>query len=912
MLSDLLFRFRSLLRRSTVEKELDDELRFHLEHQVEKHIRSGLTREQAVRRSRIEFGGTEQVREDCREARGVTFIEILAQDIRYGLRIFRRNPGFTAVVVGTLALGIGANTAIFSLINAALLKMLPVRNPEQLVQFTTNSPTMGINDAFSYPTFKALREQSQVLSGVLAFRRMHDVDVEVNGKGGLANGQAVSGDYFLVLGVHAVLGRTFTREDEQAAGQNPVAVISYSYWRERFALDPAIIGTRIAVNNAPFTIVGVTPPEFFGVQPGDQVDVSVPISMMAQVRPDFATAGSPYDVLTAPFRNWLYVMGRLRPEVSREQAEVRLQPVFRQCTREAAAGLSGLPFDSPSTRRAFLQTTLHLDAGGQGLAALRQQFSKPLRILMAIVALLLLVTCANVANLLLARANARQREIAVRLAVGAGRRRLIRQLITESVMLAIAGGMLGLALALYAGRSLMLLLAHARSPISLTVRPDGKVLCFTLLVSVLTALLFGLIPAWRTARLEVSPSLMQSKRGLNGDGGRSRLGKSLVVLQVAVSVVLMIGAGLLVRSLENLKDFYPGFDKDNVLLFSINPGMVGYKEAQLVPLYERLLDRLGAIPGVRSTTFSVHSPLSQSFSYTSVTVQGYEPRAGQEMAPVGIEPVGPGYFTTMGTAILLGRDFTQADRADATKVGVINETMARYYFGTANPIGRLFSMPGYRGDPSWLEIVAVVKDAKYHDLREQPSPMAYIPLFQAPESGITFELRTAMNPDQLMTAALRAVRATDSRLPIFSVRTLSEQLDYSLVEERLVASLSGMFGALAVVLACVGLYGLMAYAVNRRTNEIGIRIALGAKRTQIAAMVLRETLLLVIIGLALGIPSAMGASHLIRSEMYGLKPDDPVTLLLASSVMAAIAVLAGFLPARRAMRTDPMIALRSE
>ena len=911
MLSDLLFRFRSLLRRSTVDKELDEELRFHLEQQVEKHVRSGLTREEAVRRCRLEFGGLDQVSENCRDARGVTFVEILAQDVRYGLRMFRRNPGFTAVVVGTLALGIGANTAIFSLINAALLKMLPVRNAEQLVQFTTNG-AMGINDAFSYPAFKELREQNQALSGVLAFRRLHDVDVEVNGKGGLANGQAVSGDYFPVLGVNAVLGRTFTREDEKAAGENPVAVISYGYWRERFALDPTIIGTKIAVNNSPFSIIGVTPPEFFGVQPGEQVDVSVPISMIAQIRPDFATAGSPYDVLTAPFRNWLYVMGRLKPGVSRNQAELRLQPVFRQCTREAAAGLSGLPFDSPSTRRAFLQTTLNLDAGGQGLAALRQQFSKPLRILMAVVALLLLVTCANVANLLLARANAREREIAVRLAVGAGRRRLIRQLITESVMLAMAGGMLGLALAFCAGRSLMLLLAHARSPISLTVRPDGKVLCFTLLVSLLTALLFGLIPAWRAARLEVSPALMQSKRSLGGGSGRFRLGKSLVVLQVAASVVLMIGAGLLVRSLENLRTFYPGFNKDNVLLFSINPGMVGYKDAQLVSLYERLLERLGAIPGVRSTTFSVRSPLSQNFSFTSVSVQGYEPRAGQELTPVGMEPVGPGYFTTMGTAILLGRDFTAGDRADATKVAVINETMARYYFGAANPLGRLFSMPGYRGDPSWLEIVAVVKDAKYHDLREQASPMAYIPLFQAPESGLTFEIRTAMNPDNLMTAALQAVRATDSRLPVFGVRTLTEQMDDSLVEERLVASLSGMFGALAVVLACVGLYGLMAYAVNRRTNEIGIRIALGARRIQVATMVLRETLLMVVIGLALGIPSAMGASHLIRSEIYGLKPDDAVTILLASSVMAGIAALAGFLPARRAMHTDPMIALRSE
>ncbi len=379
-----------------------------------------------------------------------------------------------------------------------------------------------------------------------------------------------------------------------------------------------------------------------------------------------------------------------------------------------------------------------------------------------------------------------------------------------------------------------------------------------------------------------------------------------------MSLVLLIGAGLLTRSLENLKDFYPGFNKNNVLLLSVNPLMNGYKDAQLVPLYERLLDGFKAIPGVRSVSASVHSPLSSNFSSTSLTVQGYTPRPGQELAPANVEVVGPEYFGTVETAVLLGRDFTPADRTGSPKVAIVNQTVAHYYFGNTNPVGRQFSMPGYRGDPSLLKIIGVVKDAKYHDLREHATPMVYIPLLQFPESGVTFEVRTAIDPAAVTTAVLQAVRAVDSRLPVFGVKTLNEQFDDSLVEERLVASLSSMFGALALLLACVGLYGLMAYTVNRRTNEIGIRMALGATRVEIATMILRETLLLVVIALAAGIPAAMAASRLLASELYGLKPNDPFTLLIASCVMAGIMALAGYLPARRASRVDPMIALRYE
>lgn len=899
------------LRRKRWDEERTRELDSYIEIETQENIARGIPADEARHAARLKLGNPTLIREEIYRMNSITFLESLWQDVRYSLRTLKKNPAFTAVVIASLALGIGANTAIFSLIDAALLKMLPVKNPEQLVQLTSMTPNIGLNDSFSYPALKEFRSRREALSGVLAFRRLRDMDFEVNGHSGLAQGQVVSGDYFSTLGVNAILGRTITPEDENLAGQAAVAVIGYEYWRERFALDPAIIGKKIVLNNSPFTIVGVTPPEFYGLQPGERIDVSIPLTTMSRVS-GFAAAGTPYDVLTAPFRNWLYVMARLTPGVTKERALAELQPVFSASMREAVEHLAGLPFDSPQVRHAFLETRLQVQSGGQGLSRLRSQFSKPLWIIMGVVALLLLVTCANVANLLLARSNARQKEIAVRLTVGAGSQRLIRQLITEGVLLAIGGGALGLLLAWCASRSLLALMSHAGSPVELSVKADATVLAFTLLVSLSTALLFSLIPAWRAAHFDLSAPLVQSTRASGATGSRSRLAKALVIAQVAVSLVLLAGATLLARSLQNLKNFYPGFNKENVLLLSINPDKIGYTDAQLVPLYERLLDRIKSIPGVRRATFSVHSPLSQNFSSTTVNIQGHKPRVGQELAPVVIEMVGPEYFRAMEAPVLLGRDFTDADRAGAPKVAAINETMAHYYFGDANPIGRRFNMPGYRGDASWLEIVAVVKDSKNHDLREQASPMAYVPLLQAPESGITFEIRTAMNPLNAGSAALQVVKTIDGRMPVAGVKTLSEQVDDSLIQERLVASLSSMFGALAAILACVGLYGLMAYAVNRRTNEIGIRMALGARRVQIARMVLRETLLLVAIGLAIGIPAAISASRLIRSELFGLQPTDPAAILTASLLMASIAALAGYLPARRASRVDPMFALRYE
>jgi predicted permease len=898
-----------LFARKRMEIELDKELCFHFEAQVADKVRSGIPEPEARRLARLEFGGAEQIKEDCRESRGTMWLESMVQDARFAIRQLRCSPGFTITSVLILALGIGAVTAVFTLIDAALLKMLPVRNPEQLVELKSARPDFGLNYAFSYPTFKALQNQSEVLA-VFAFRKLDDFNVEVDGHSGLAKGQLVSGNYFLVLGVRPAEGRTIQAADESAAGRSPVAVISFAYWKTRFALDPGIIGKHILLNNAPFTIVGVTDPEFYGVQPGEEIDIFVPLTMVASVNPDWAAAGSIADALTAPFRNWLHVMGRLREGTSREHATSRLEPVFAQSMREAAEGLAGMPFDSPAARQGFLDSRLRLEPSGQGLASLREQFSKPLWILMTVVGLLLLISCANIANLLLARASARERELAVRLALGAGRRRLIRQLLTESMVLGVSGGALGMGWAYWGSRSLLALMSRGRDPVSLSMHPNLKVLGFALGVSLLTALIFGTLPAFRAAELDASDGLAQGARTHSDASVRHRLGKSLIVFQIAISLVLLIGAGLLARTLANLRNFYPGFSRENMLLFSVNPTVIGYKN--VVPLYERILSRVRSIPGVRSASLSVHEPLSTDVSTTGVKVQGLTQMQGEDTAPVNIEQVGPQYFATMETPLLRGRDFSWKDRDGTPKVAIVNESMARHYFGDADPIGRFVSIPGFVGDPSWIQIVGEIRDIKVHDLREQNTIMLYLPLFQLPEGGATFEIRSAMDPKYVQTAALQAVGAIDSRLPVYSVKTLDNQLDDSLVQERLVASLSELFGLLALLLTCVGLYGLMSYNVNRRKREIGIRMALGAERAGIVQMILRETLLLVACGLALGLPGAMIAARLIANQLFGLKPADPITFSVACLSMSAVTLWASYLPARRAASVDPMQALRTE
>lgn len=903
-------RWSRFFRRKHWDAERARELEAYLETETDENVARGMSSEQARQAARRKLGNFTLIREEIYSMNSITFLESLWQDIRYSLRTLAKARVFTFVVIASLALGIGANTAIFSLINAALLKMLPVRDPRQLVQLKSASPASGLSERFSYADFKEFRDRNRVFSGVLAFYELFfDVNIEVNGQGGVARGQVVSGDYFSVLGINPAIGRMIAPTDETVAGQSPVAVISYDYWRRRFALDPGVVGEKIVLNNSPYTIIGVTPPEFFGLQPGEKIDISVPITMIGRMNPGLAQSGTRYDILNAPFNDWLYVMARLGHGVTFKEASANLEPIFRESMRKAAEGLSGTPYDSPANRRGFLQSKLQLDSAGEGLAALRQQFATPLWILMGIVGLLLLVTCANVANLLLARANSRQKEIAVRLAMGAGLWRMTRQLLTESVLLALGGGALGLLLAFWGSKSLLTMMSHSDSVTSLSVQPDAAVLSFTLLISLLTALLFGLVPAWRAARLNSASALVESIRTYGRARSRSRLGKALIISQMALSLVLLIGAGLLTRSLENLKNFYPGFHKENVLLFTIHPMTVGYNDARAALLFKDLLDKINGIPGVRSATFSFYSPLGV-FGGTTPKTEEATPQSGKEMKGVGIDVVGPNYFKTLQTPVLSGRDFTGADQAGAPRVAVINEAMARDYFGDANPIGRHVNAPGW--DTSWFEIVGVVQDMKTHSLREQSTPMIYLPLYQAPEGLATFEVRTLTTPLSVSNAIRKVIKAIDSRVPIYDIKTLDEQVDDSLVQERLVASLSSLFGLLALILAAVGLYGLMTYAVNRRTGEIGIRMALGATREQIAGMILRETLQLVLIGLGIGIPAAIAAARLIKAELYGLKSDDPITLVITISIMAGVAVCAAWLPARRASRVEPMVALRTE
>jgi predicted permease len=913
MFSDLRVRLRTLFRRTAVTPEIDRELQFHLQQQMEKYLQAGFTCEQARQRVRLEFGGLTQIKEDCWEARGVSFVEHIGQDVRYAMRMFGRTPGFTVVVVMTLALGIGANTAVFSLINAVLLKMLPVKDPEQLVKLSKIQPVNGPNDYFSYPEVERFQRATQAFSAVFAFANLGGVNVEAKGHGEIAIGQVVSGNYFSTLGVPAILGRTIAPADDQLAGGSSVAVISYKYWRERLAGDPAVVGTKIVVNNYPFTIIGVTPPEFFGLQPGQPIDISVPLKMIAPLRPEYAMAGTPYYVLTFPSRPAFLIMGRLQPGVTATTAAARMEPLFRGAMNDEAMGLAGTVMDSPLNRKNHGQARLQLTAGGQGLAALRERFSKPLWILMAAVGLLLLIACANVATLLLARAQFRQHEMAARLVLGARRLRLMQQLITESVVLALAGGVFGIVLAFWASGSLMALMRHMGTPIVLSVRPDPRVLGFTLMISVFTAILFGLIPAWRLVRTDMPSGLVPNIQGAGKSAGRSHATKALIALQVAASLVLMVGAGLLVRSLQNLKNFYPGFRTDHVLVFDVNARLLGYTVAQTNALYRRLVDQIDALPGIRRASLSIDPPFSGAFEGTSPVIEGYQPALGSAPLVTGLNALGPHYFEALETPVLLGRDFTGEDDANAPKVAIINERMAHDIFGDRSPIGRRLSIPAFAGDKSWYAIVGVVADAKSEDLREAVRPMIYVPTEQTVViAGVTFEVRTARDASAEAPSVLRAVAQVDGRLSLSGMKTLNDQMDDSLVQERLVSSLAGLFGMLAVLLASVGLYGVMAYTVSRRTNEIGIRMALGSGRIQIAGLVLREALLMVLAGLVLGLPTALATARLLRSQLHGLGPYDPVTMLFAAGVMTGVAVLACYPPVTRAMRIDPMAALRHE
>jgi predicted permease len=835
------------------------------------------------------------------------------QDLRYGARMMLKSKMFTLVAVLSLALGIGANTAIFSLINALMLRMLPVKNAEELALFSVTSPNApsGVGYNCNYPLYEMFRDRNQSFTSVIVGANVGRARLFVNESGAVAESveqQRVSGNLFSALGVNPVLGRMLTEADDNQANGQPGAVISFEYWRRRFGADPQVVGRQITVNNTALTIVGVAPPSFFGFEVGSKPELWWPIK-----------AANDQGLRLESFY-WIRVIGRLRQGVSMAHAQAEMETIFRQQIEDVAAARS--TNWTPTQRRNHFERHIRLEAGGVGYTRLRQQFRQPLFILMAAVGLTLLIACVNVANLLLARAATRRKEIAVRLALGAGRLRLVRQLLTESVLLSLLGGAAGLLFARACLRGLVTYLPQ-QAQTALAVPLDARVLAFTLVVSALTGLLFGLAPAWQATRLNLTASL-KDQTGASASRSRLALNKTLVVTQVALSLFLLIGSGLFMRSLRNLHALDVGFDYENIVQFSIDPGG-GYDAPRRSNLYKQTLARLEALPGAQSATLLYFSLLGGGGVSFNVSVPGYTPAPDENMS-CNEMAVGPRFFETMRMPILAGRDFGPQDErppappnsqpgAPPSMAGapplyaVINQAMARYFFGNENPIGRRFIV---RRD--WqVEIIGVTKDAKYMNLREQPPRTYYLYYFQHPQrEGMTFQLRASGGTADYAATLGRLARELNPQAQVVGLRMMTDVVNESLTQERFIAQLGSAFSLFALLLASVGLYGVTSYAVTRRTNEIGIRMALGARGADVVRMVMKETMLLVAVGMAIGLGAALATTRLISTLLFGLSPNDPATIAAAALLMIVVAAFAGYLPARRASRVDPMSALRSE
>ena len=912
LLSNLAGGFRALFRKQRAEREMNEELQGYLDAAVQEKVRSGMSAEQALRAARVEMGSVEAVKEEIRAAGWEASVESFWQDVRYAVRMLRKSPVLTLVAILTLALGIGANTAIFSMIDAVMLRMLPVERPDELLQVEMHDPRWGdrAGATFTNALWEQVRDRQDVFSGVFAWGE-DKFDLSQGGAVHLANGMWVSGGFIDTLRLQPAAGRLIAAADDRR-GCSGAAVLSYGFWQDHYGGNEHAVGSTLTLSGHPVEVIGVAPRGFYGMDVGRKFDVAIPICLAAV----FDGKDSRLDD-----RGWwwLSVIGRMKAGMVPGQAKSQLaalsSAVFTGALDQRSAA---------DMQKAFLRRTLAAAPASTGpISDLRHQFEQPLDILMAVVGLVLLIACANIASLMLARGAARHREIAVRQALGASRARLIRQLLTESILVSSAGALLGILFARWGSVLLVRYISTSRNAVFLDLSLDGRVLAFTAAIAVLTGVLFGLLPALRSTRVSLTSAMKGAQAVDTERRVRFRARRWIVVLQVALSLVLLVAAGLLLRSFTKLARLDIGFDRDNVLLVSADLHVAKVPPSQQIVIFETIEDRLRALPGVVAASRSLITPIQGGAWSQTIATDLPKPLARDD-AETWFNCVSPGYLGTLRTPLLAGRNFNRGDIRTAStvktgpwrdlSVAIVNQTFARRFFPNLNPIGRTFridSISGQLGAP--IQIVGLMKDSKYESVREDTHPTAFFPATQADEhfEGETFELRTAIPPSALVAPVQAAVAGVNKEIPL-EFRTLAEQIGDSMVQERLLALLSGFFGALALLLAMIGLYGTLSYLVTQRQTEFGVRMALGAERGSILGLVMRDVVAVLAGGVAVGVGLSLAATRLLQQMLFGLGARDPLTIVAAACLLSAVALLAGYLPARRATKVDPMVALRYE